>query len=183
MAASLGYDGIELRFVQGEDSLMETAGFSRQRDSHRRTRALADCGLSFLAWIQVAVFILPMLRSEINGWKRASGCPILLRRWEHLACGFLAIRFSPEWTVIRRAAGSRKVLVNWRRLHRAKELKSGWKVTGTLPARLKPLRFSSNLVRHKQVCSGTRPIVLSKRRRRQRKGAVKSRFGNPPRTY
>jgi sugar phosphate isomerase/epimerase len=45
IAASLGYDGIELRFVQGEDSLWKLPVFQgNQLVSMKRT--LADCGLT-----------------------------------------------------------------------------------------------------------------------------------------
>jgi sugar phosphate isomerase/epimerase len=45
MAASLGYDGIELRFVQGEDSLWKLPVF-QGREFASTKRALADCGLA-----------------------------------------------------------------------------------------------------------------------------------------
>jgi sugar phosphate isomerase/epimerase len=44
MAVSLGYDGIELRFVQGEDSLWKLPVF-QGRELASTKRALADCGL------------------------------------------------------------------------------------------------------------------------------------------
>jgi sugar phosphate isomerase/epimerase len=44
MAASVGYDGIELRFVQGEDSLWKLPVF-QGREFASTKRALADCGL------------------------------------------------------------------------------------------------------------------------------------------
>ena len=45
MAASLGYDGIELRFVQGEDSLWKLPVF-QGKELSSTSRALADCGLT-----------------------------------------------------------------------------------------------------------------------------------------
>lgn len=45
MAADAGYDGIELRFVNGEDSLWELPAFSGAHLATTR-RTLADCGLS-----------------------------------------------------------------------------------------------------------------------------------------
>jgi sugar phosphate isomerase/epimerase len=43
-AASLGYDGIELRFVQGEDSLWKLPVF-QSGELARTQRSLSDCGL------------------------------------------------------------------------------------------------------------------------------------------
>src|SRR5262249_17806603 len=44
MAVSLGYEGIELRFVQGEDSLWKLPDF-RGSGLASTKRSLADCGL------------------------------------------------------------------------------------------------------------------------------------------
>jgi sugar phosphate isomerase/epimerase len=44
MAASLGYDGIELRFVEGEDSLWKLPAFQAQELATTK-RTLGDCGL------------------------------------------------------------------------------------------------------------------------------------------
>ena len=44
-AASLGYDGIELRFVQGEDSLWKLPAF-QGKELRSTSRALGDCGLT-----------------------------------------------------------------------------------------------------------------------------------------
>lgn len=45
MAASLGYDGIELRFIQGEDALWKLPAF-QGKESLSTKRTLADCGLT-----------------------------------------------------------------------------------------------------------------------------------------
>jgi sugar phosphate isomerase/epimerase len=45
LAAEAGYDGIELRFVEGEDSLWKLAAFSGTQMAETR-RALADHGLA-----------------------------------------------------------------------------------------------------------------------------------------
>jgi len=44
-AASLGYDGIELRFVQGEDSLWKLPAF-QGKELRSTSRALGDCGVT-----------------------------------------------------------------------------------------------------------------------------------------
>ena len=44
MAASIGYDGVELRFVQGEDSLWKLPVFQGE-ELQRTRRSLCECGL------------------------------------------------------------------------------------------------------------------------------------------
>jgi len=45
IAASLGYDGIELRFVEGEDSLWKSSAFQGSKLASTK-RSLADCNLT-----------------------------------------------------------------------------------------------------------------------------------------
>jgi len=66
IAASLGYDGIELRFVQGEDSLWKLPVF-QGRELIATKRTIADCGLAISCLDTSCRFHSPDI-GERNAW-------------------------------------------------------------------------------------------------------------------
>ena len=66
IAASLGYDGIELRFVQGEDSLWKLPVFHGSQLASTK-RSLADCGLTIACLDTSCLFHSPDV-GERNRW-------------------------------------------------------------------------------------------------------------------
>jgi hypothetical protein len=104
MAASERYDGIELRFVQGEDSLWKLPVFKGMELASTK-HALADHGLSISCLDTSCRFHSPDADERERWMSRENEWQIWLRNWERPACEFSGTRFNPEQTEAPRKRG------------------------------------------------------------------------------
>ena len=87
IAAAGGYDGIELRFVQGEDSLWKLPVFSGKELASTK-RALADRSLTISCLDTSCRFHSPDATNADVGSRKESGWRIWPRNWARRAWSF-----------------------------------------------------------------------------------------------
>ena len=92
IAFAAGYDGIELRFVEGEDSIWKLPAFSGAALASTR-RLFADHELHVCCVDTSCRFHSPEIKERGVGWPRGAECPTGGGAWS-AGIEFLVIRFS-----------------------------------------------------------------------------------------
>ena len=118
MAAREGYDGIELRFVQGEDSLWKLPVFSGKELGIHQTRTSGSRFEHFVPGYKLPISFARCRRTRTLDHTKENGWRIWLPNWVRRACECSATRSSLEQTAPPRKDGLRTPFGNWRRSRR-----------------------------------------------------------------
>ena len=154
IAVDAGYDGIELRIVEGEASLWKLAAFSGTQAPATK-RALADYGLSISCVDTSCCFHSPDEKERDRWIGEGLRMSDLAANSVPLQSAFSVTRSSPAPVRNQREVGSQNRFVNSPRSPPRRASRSGLKRTATSAVRRRPQQSCRNPVRSTSESCGT----------------------------
>ena len=137
IASNAGYAGVELRFVEGEDSLWKLPAF-QGRNLADNKRLLADHGLK-ISCVDTSCRFHSADSKERASWvAEGERMADLAANSKPQGSESSAIPFSPVPIVSRLEVGLPKAFENWQRPAVPRGLKPGWRVTAISLRRRRP---------------------------------------------